>query len=132
MAYTTALLRTREAAYRRIDVAGRTAEANPAQLVQLLYEELCHALRAAAHAAENRNFTVRSDRVTRATAILFALESGLDFDNGGDLSKTLASLYASHRKQVIAASLGTDPTPFRRVADELEELATAWRQARAG
>ncbi|ONF96802.1 flagellar export chaperone FliS [Sphingomonas jeddahensis] len=131
MAYASALLRDPAQTYRQIDLAGRTANADGPALVQLLYEELCQALRVAGWAAENRKFAVKSERVTRATAILFALEAGLDFDKGGDISVTLSRLYAGARKQVIEASLGHDGTPFREVADTLSEIAEAWRTARA-
>jgi flagellar protein FliS len=131
MAYASALLRDPAQTYRQIDLAGRTANADGPALVQLLYEELCQALRVAAWAAENKKFAVKSERVTRATAILFALEAGLDFEKGGDISFTLARLYAGARKQVVDASLGHDGAPFRDVADTLSEIAEAWRTARA-
>jgi len=120
-----------EATYRRIDVAGRTALSDGPALVQLLYEELCHALRAAGHAAEARRFVQKSERVTRATAILYALEANLDHEAGGELSATLSRLYAGARRRVVAASLDHDPAPFRAVADQMDEIAGAWRQARA-
>lgn len=133
MAYASALGRNPEAVYRQVDVVGRTeAAGDGAGLVGLLYEELVRALRAAAHAAERRNFSRKSDRVTRATAILYALEAGLDFEGGGQLSRTLAGLYAGARRQVIAASLGHDPRPFREVAASMEEIAGAWASVRAG
>lgn len=131
MAYASALRVSPEATYRRIDVAGRTAHSDGPALVQLLYEELSHALRAAAHAAENRRHAQKSDRVTRATAILFALEANLDHSAGGDISNTLSRLYAGARRRVVSASLGHDPEPFRDVADQLDEIAGAWKQARA-
>ena len=130
--YASPLSRDPEAMYRQIDVVGRTANADGPALVQLLYEELVRALRVAAWAAENRQFKAKSERVTRATAILFALEAGLDFDKGGDLSVTLARLYAGARRQVVDASLGHDPKPFRDVAASMEEIAQAWRTIRAG
>lgn len=132
MAYASTLLRDPWSTYREVDAAGRTAQAasGPA-LVQLLYTELVAALRAAACAAEQRQHRVKSDRVTRATAILFALESGLDFDQGGEVSKTLARLYAGARRTIVDASLGQDPAPFRTTADMLDEIAGAWRQATA-
>lgn len=132
MAYASTLLRDPWSTYREVDAAGRTAQAasGPA-LVQLLYTELVAALRAAACAAEQRQHRVKSDRVTRATAILFALESGLDFDQGGEVSKTLARVYAGARRTIVDASLGQDPAPFRTTADMLDEIAGAWRQATA-
>ena len=131
MAYASALLRDPARTYREIDLAGRTATADGPALVSLLYEELCLALRAAAWAAENKQFATKSERVTRATAILFALEAGLDFERGGALSETLARLYAGARRQVIEASLGHDGAPFREVATNLDEIAQAWKTARA-
>ncbi|UVO51208.1 flagellar protein FliS [Sphingomonas sp. SUN019] len=131
MAYASALLRNPAQTYREIDLAGRTANADGPALVQLLYEELIQALRVAAWAAERKQFATKSERVTRATAILFALEAGLDFEKGGDVSTTLARLYAGARRQVIDASLGQDGAPFRSVADTFEEIGAAWRTARA-
>lgn len=131
MAYASALSRDPFATYRQIDAVGRTAAADGPALVQLLYEEVVAALRAAAWAASNGKLAKKSERVTRATAILFALESGLDFDRGGDVSKTLAKLYAGMRRTIIDASIGTDPAPFRDTADSLAEIAQAWRTARA-
>jgi flagellar protein FliS len=117
--------------YRSVDIAGRTGEANPHQLVELLYEECIRALRAAAWAAEHNKLSIKSERVTRATAILFALESGLDFKRGGDVSRTLATLYTGLRQQIVHASIDNDPAPFREAADSLAEIASAWASVRA-
>lgn len=130
MAYATALRGDPYATYRQIDVVGRTADAQGPGLVQLLYEELVSALRAAAWALEHNQLRIKSERVTRATAILFALESGLDFERGGDVSHTLARLYAGIRRTIIDASVGYDPRPFRDAASSLSEIAEAWRTAR--
>nr|WP_302675791.1 flagellar protein FliS [Sphingomonas faeni] len=119
------------ATYRQIDAVGQTATADGPALVQLLYKELVAALRAAAWACEKRKFAIKSERITRATAILFALEAGLDFEKGGQVSETLARLYGGARKTVINASLGHDPKPFRDSADMLDEIAQAWRTASA-
>ncbi len=130
-AYATAFGRSAEETYRQIDATGRTAEADGPALVQLLYEEAIRALRTAAWAVEHRRFAMKSEKLTRATAILFALEAGLDFDSGGDVAVTLARLYAGARNTIVAASLGDDPTAFHNVADTLVEIAEAWRTVRA-
>lgn len=130
--YASALAANPAATYRQVDLAGRTAGAEPHRLVALLYEEGAAALRAAAFAAENRQFAIKSDRVARATAILFALEAGLDFDKGGEVSRTLATFYHGLRDQVLQASLGTDPAPFREVADSLDEIGEAWSSLTGG
>ena len=131
MAYASALLGSPAATYRQIDVVGRSATADGAGLVQLLYEELIAALRSAAWAAEHRQLATKSERVTRATAILFALEAGLDFEKGGSVSTALSTLYTGARKAIVSASLGNDPAPFRATAADMAEIAQAWRTARA-
>lgn len=131
MRYATALSRDPHATYRQIDIAGRTTSADSHELVGLLYEEAVGALRAAACAVENGRPRVKSDRLARATAVLFALEAGLDFEKGGDVSRTLATFYHGLRQQVLNASLGLDPAPFRMAADSLEEIGSAWSSMRA-
>lgn len=131
MARYATTLANPEATYRTIDLAGRVGGADSYGLVGLLYEELIRALRTAAWAAENRKFTVKSERVTRAIAILFALENGLDFERGGNVAATLATLYRGMRADILSASLDTDPAPFRAAADNLAEISGAWASLRA-
>ena len=128
--YATALAGDPAATYRQIDLAGRTGGADSHALVTMLYQEGAAAMRAAAWAAENRKFAVKSERVSRATAVLFALEAGLDFERGGDVSRALASYYHSLRQQIVEASIGSDPAPFRAAADSLDEIAQAWASVR--
>jgi flagellar protein FliS len=130
--YATTLGRNPEATYRQIDIAGRTGGADPHELVALLYDELGRALRAVAAAIDSGNRAVRSEKATRAISILFALEAGLDFERGGDLSKTLAGLYRGARAKVIDASLGDDPRPFIAVATNMAQIAQAWAEVRRG
>ncbi len=129
--YASALAADPAATYRQIDLAGRTGAADPHALTGLLYVEGISALRSAAWAAEKRKFDVKSERVARATAVLFALEAGLDFERGGDVSKALANFYHGLRQQILQASLGTDPEPFRDAAASLEEIAAAWSSIKA-
>ena len=131
MAYASALGRDPAATYRQIDAASRTGGADGPALVQLLYEEAIRALGLAAWATEHGAFARKSEAVTRATAILFALEAGLDFDAGGEVATTLSRLYAGARGEVVAASVGRDAAPFRAVAATLGEIAQAWSTARA-
>ncbi|GAA0738489.1 flagellar export chaperone FliS [Sphingomonas japonica] len=129
--YASALLASPEATYRSIDLAGRTGGADGHALVDLLYAELIRALGVAAWATEHRDFKLKGERITRAIAILFALENGLDFERGGEVSRTLATLYAGTRQSVIDASVGQDPAPLRIAAANIAEIADAWRQLKA-
>ncbi|MEP9404034.1 flagellar protein FliS [Sphingomonas sp. VNH70] len=128
--YATVLAGDPAQRYRQIDLAARTGGADAHGLVSLLYEEAIRALRSAAWAAANQRFQMKGERVTRAMAVLFALEAGLDFDKGGDLSHTLARLYAGLRQQIADASIGDDPQPFRDAAASLGDIAEAWEMVR--
>jgi flagellar protein FliS len=129
MRYATAFARP-DATYRAVDLAGRTGGEDASGLVGLLYAEASKALRTAAWAAEHRRFDLKSERVTRALSILFALEGGLDFDKGGEVSKTLARVYQGARAELVDASLGTDPRRFVAIAEMVDEIAGAWETAR--
>ncbi|UIJ45424.1 flagellar protein FliS [Sphingomonas cannabina] len=131
MRYSSAFARP-EDTYRAVDLAGRTGGEDPAGLVSLLYAEASRALRTAAWAAEHRRFDVKSERVTRALSILFALEGGLDFDKGGEVSKTLARVYQGARAELVEASLDADPKRFIAIAETIEEIAAAWETVRRG
>ncbi|PCD04062.1 flagellar export chaperone FliS [Sphingomonas spermidinifaciens] len=128
--YATALAGDPAATYRQIDLASRTGGADAHALVDLLYVEAIRALAGAAWATEQGDYRLKSERVTRATAILFALENGLDHEKGGEVSRTLATLYRGLRAQVVEASIGSDPTPFRATARDLKEIADAWAAVR--
>lgn len=128
--YATALAGDPAATYRQIDLASRTGGADAHALVDLLYVEAIRALTGAAFATEQGDYRLKSERVTRATAILFALENGLDYERGGEVSRTLATLYRGLRAQVVEASVGQDPAPFRAVAGDLKEIAEAWAAVR--
>jgi flagellar protein FliS len=131
MRYASRLAGNADTVYRQIDIAGRTTQADPQALVQLLYEELVSALRSCAWAVQHQQYKIRGEKVTRAIAILFALDAGLDFERGGDVSKTLGRLYSGARKTLVDASIGQDPAPFLHVAETLEDIGKAWASARA-
>ncbi len=126
--YATALRGDPGQVYRQVDVASRVGGATPHGLIALLYEDLMAALLQAAFACESGNHTARSQRITKALAILFSLEAGLDFTAGGDLAETLSRLYRGARERVTNASVTGDTAELRAVADGIADIADAWRQ----
>lgn len=129
--YATSLRGDPAQTYRAVGLTSRAAGSDPHQLVGLMYEELLAALATAAWATEQDRPAIRSERVTRALTILFALEAGLDFDKGGELSVTLSRLYHGARARLLDASMGDDPQPYRAVAANLSGIAEAWQSLRA-
>ena len=114
--------------YRQVDAASRVGSASPHRLIAILYEDLEAALRQAAFATEQRRFEIKSARLTKAMAILFALESGLDWNKGGALAETLSRVYRGARSRIGDAGLSGDADALRDVAAGIADIADAWRQ----
>jgi len=126
--YATTLRGDPAQIYRSVDVASRVGSASPHRLIALLYEDLEVALRQAAFATERRQFEAKSQRLTKALAILFALEAGLDHVKGGDLAATLSRVYRGARERITNASVTGDADELRSVAEGVNEIAGAWKQ----
>lgn len=116
------------AQYRNIDLAARVAAASPHQLVAMLLDGLRISLSGAARALEARQPALRIRTVTRALAILDALEESLDFGSGGKVARTLAALYGELRALVFAGNADGRPELLRAAADRVEALGGAWRE----
>lgn len=127
MQYATRLRGDPGETYRQIDIASRTGGASPHQLITLLYDDLLRSLRLAALATEKGDHAARSKYVSKTLALLFALESGLDFERGGDVAATLSRFYRGAREAIMAASIAMDADRLREVAGNVSEIADGWR-----
>lgn len=127
MMYATRLRGDPGETYRAVDVASRAGGASPHELIMMLYEDLLRELRVAALATGKRDYTTKSAKLTKALAILFALEAGLDFNAGGEVAETLSRFYRGARETIMRASLDHDPALLLDVAANVGEIADSWR-----
>ena len=127
MMYATRLRGDPGETYRAVDVASRAGGASPHELIMMLYEDLLRELRVAALATEKRDYAAKSAKLTKALAILFALEAGLDFNAGGEVAETLSRVYRGARETIMRASLDHDPALLLDVAANVSEIADSWR-----
>lgn len=111
--------------YQQIDLASRIDGATPHALVALLYAELSAALAVMVRATETGDAARRIQQHERASAMLHALESGLDRVGGGTLATSLAVIYRQMRQRLVAGRSG-DAAATIEVAAGVESLATAW------
>lgn len=123
------LLRARQG-YAAIDAATRTEQASPHRLIELLYDELRSCLAQAEIAIGKGDLALKSTKLSKALSIVHGLESGLDFNRGGEVAQTLSDVYGYVRQQVIAANTDNDPTPLADAVQAVTEIADAWRQIR--
>jgi flagellar secretion chaperone FliS len=110
--------------YRDLQLSSRLASANRHELVSILYEQLDAALGAAAVAYEQGRNPVITIQMGRARSILTALESGLDFAQGGDLARTLAMVYRSMQSRL--SDVTEYPAAIEEVRAGLADMARSW------
>ena len=127
MSYASRMSRDPRETYRAVDVASRTGGANPHQLITVLYEDLLRELRLGALATESGDHALKNERLTKAVALLFALESGLDFDKGAAVAETLSRFYRGCRDAVMRASIDNNAALIRDVVASVGDIADSWK-----
>ena len=110
--------------HNRASAAYRDAEAHPpARQIVLLHDSAIRALREARAAIRERRIEVRFHRVIKAHAIVAALQSCLDFEQGGEIAPMLDRLYGHILGRLMLINLQDDPA----ICDELEGLLQRMR-----
>ena len=127
MNYASRISRDPRETYRAVDVASRTGGANPHQLITILYEDLLRELRLGALAIDSGDHAGKNSRLTKAVALLFALEAGLDFDKGASVAETLSRFYRGCRDAVMRASIESNSALIRDVVANVGEIAESWK-----
>ena len=106
----------------RATAAYRDAEAHPpARQIVLLHESAIRNLLDAKLAIAERRIEDRFHRVTRAHAIVGALQSSLDFELGGEIAPLLDRLYDHILGRLMSINLQDDPA----ICDEIVQPAHA-------
>ncbi|MCW2363692.1 flagellar protein FliS [Sphingobium sp. B1D7B] len=114
--------------YAAVDSGSRVEGATPHQLVRILFDELLLALDTAALALKAGDRHKCLDRQTRALAILHALETSLDFEQGGEIAISLATIYRETRRRTLEATVANDPSLMESAHGFIAEIASAWKQ----
>lgn len=114
--------------YAAVHSGSRTEGATPHALVKILFDELGLSLEAAALAERNGDRMKVSDKQARAMSILFALESSLDFDKGGDVAVGLAQIYREARRLLLVGATERTAEPVDEARLLIAEIADAWSQ----
>ena len=115
------------ARYQNVDLASRVESASPHGLVGILLDELMKSLEAMAAACERRDWSQRGTAQSRALNMLNGLESSLDFEKGGEIAQSLASIYREARRLVIAGARDNDEEQVLRARNMIGEIASAWQ-----
>lgn len=112
--------------YAAIHAGSRIEGASPHGLVKILFDELLLAMDACALALDQGEEHKANDRHIRALSILYALDSSLDFDKGGDIAIGLAQIYRETRRLMLGAFESRLSVDVRRARAIIAEIADAW------
>lgn len=114
--------------YAAIHTGSRIEGATPHALVKILFDELLLALEASIVAERARDRVKVSDKQARAMSILFALESSLDHEKGGDIASGLAQIYRESRRLLLLGAREHSVEPVEQARAMVAEIADAWNQ----
>jgi flagellar protein FliS len=106
--------------------------ATPAQLVALLYQGVVRFTQRALLALERRDLEGAHEALVRAQAIVLELSSNLDFEQGGEIARNLAGLYAYAYQRLLAANCRKEAAPAEEVLAVFRQLLPAWQQLAGG
>lgn len=112
------------AAYQRSAVLTATQE----QLIVMLYDGAYRFLTQASAAMAERDIQLAHNKLRRAELIIAHLRSSLDFENGGEISPRLWSLYSFWTRHLNEARIHRDPERIDEVRTLVGNLRDAWAQ----
>lgn len=101
------------------------------ELVCLLYAKAIEKIRQAKTNLTDGQIGSRGEAVGRAQAILVELESSLDHEVGGEISRNLARLYEYIQQRLILGHAEQNAAALTEAESLMTTLYEGWREARA-
>ncbi|WP_404851474.1 flagellar export chaperone FliS [Colwellia sp. RSH04] len=112
--------------YQKEATKTQMADAEPYQIIQMLMVGVMDSLALAKGSIERGDYEQKSRSLSKASSIIVALRSSLDFSVGGEVSDNLNALYEYMTERLIDASLAKDTEAVDEVASLFREIKSAW------
>lgn len=116
--------------YGEVGVHGGLAEADGVDLIQMLFDGLMDSLAAAEGQIQRREIAAKSASISRASRIVFGLQSALDMERGGELASNLSELYSYVNRRLVHVNAENDLETLSEVRGLMAEIRSAWRSVR--
>jgi flagellar secretion chaperone FliS len=123
------------AQYRAVRSHGLVAEASPARLVQIMFEQiLMHLATAQGCMGRIRNNLPLNDVVSKGKALgkairlIDQLNNTLDMERGQKIAENLRSLYVYMLARLTLANVSNDANIVAEVASLIQKVKTGWDQ----
>lgn len=116
-------------AYARVGVESGVLQANPNQLITMLFDGAMTAIRSARIHMEAGNVAEKGRFISKAMDIVNnGLLAALDGEKGGDMAAQLASLYDYIVRLLLQANRNNSVDNLNQAESLLDSLASAWRE----
>ena len=102
--------------------------ADPKRLVLMCYEEAIRNLTIAKAKYISRKYEEKAKALLKAQDIIFALNSALDFEKGGEIASNLHALYNYMTQSLLEADVKRDLKTMDHIIWILVELKSAWEE----
>lgn len=106
--------------------------ASPLKLIQLLYAAALESIAAARRHLQRGEILARVRATNKALRIVVELSRCLNHEVGGDLSRSLAALYAYVIRRLIEANATQKDAPLADAERLMSTLEEAWRACTPG
>ena len=104
----------------------------PARQIVMLYEGAMRFVREAKQAIMDGRIEDRFNLVCKAYKVIDALHCCIDFDQGGDIARTLDRYYTFILTRMTQINVGNDPLICDEVVDSLRTMCRSWEQIAIG
>ncbi len=111
---------------------GRILAADPLELVCILYRAALESVLEARHYLANGEVAARSKAISRAAGAVTELNSSLNHETGGEMSRRLAALYDYIQARLFQANFEQQEAPLLEVAGLLTTLLEGWQIVSTG
>jgi flagellar protein FliS len=113
-------------AYQKESVKSRLAGANPYTIIQMLMQGALERLAKGKGCIERNDLEGKSENLSKASSIIFALSESLDYEIGGEVAENLGSLYEYMNMRITDASIEKSTEPLVEVMKLLLEIKSGW------
>lgn len=112
--------------YAKLNRSTAVENANPHQLIQMLYQGALDSLQMTLGHMERRDFEAKGKSIGRALTIIGGLQGMLNHEKGGEIARNLDSLYDYMSVRLFEASKENNPSKVNEVIKLLREIKTGW------
>jgi flagellar protein FliS len=116
-------------AYKRLSVQAGVDQANPHQLVELLFDGLVNNIGAARSALARNDIKGKCESIVKSVRILEeGLKGSLNVQEGGEIATNLQRIYDYCVLRLTQANLRNDDALLQEVLSVLAPIADGWKQ----